>query len=291
MAFSSDLILHPPVPGMVKDNPDATYRFLLEIWNRTGGFTTAQTDLKGLKASVTELNTLQGIHTDNTVQQQLDSKVPAGLLGSMAYESKDNVDITGGVIRGTKYQNGEISASTVVSTNISASTFVNGVIRSSDIYLKTGSSLEADPIGTLYVNATTVVSMGNVEYMMMTKNILANTLNGNFDHLEVIGYGTFPANDNKQEIMLKVINNYVIKARSLSKNGGSWYIKAILQKEGANLKCTAEAMAGEQIVFPAFNKYSSFALDFASDFDVSFKALGDMNGDIMQEGMIIRFCK
>ncbi len=67
--------LQPPTPGMLKDET-ALYRFLLEIYNRTGGSNSKVTDLTGLKVTVPELNTLSGIKTITSVQAQLDSKEP-----------------------------------------------------------------------------------------------------------------------------------------------------------------------------------------------------------------------
>lgn len=68
----TDLILQPPTPNLVsgKENENL-YRFMLEIYNRTGGYNNAIPDFKGLKVGVRELNTLYGINTDDTVQGQL----------------------------------------------------------------------------------------------------------------------------------------------------------------------------------------------------------------------------
>ncbi len=67
--------LQPPSPGMLKDD-SALYRFMLEIYNRTGGSASKVTDLTGLKATVQELNTLVGIKTNTSIQEQLDGKQP-----------------------------------------------------------------------------------------------------------------------------------------------------------------------------------------------------------------------
>jgi hypothetical protein len=72
MSYPSVRILNPPTPDMFQDDT-AHYRFLLEIYNRTGGSKNTGADLSGLTASVRELNTLEGIRLDTTVQAQLNN--------------------------------------------------------------------------------------------------------------------------------------------------------------------------------------------------------------------------
>lgn len=65
------VVLNPPHPGIHQDTKE-TYKYLYELWKRTGGFNSAITDLEGLEASVGELNTLKGVRTNLTVQEQFD---------------------------------------------------------------------------------------------------------------------------------------------------------------------------------------------------------------------------
>jgi hypothetical protein len=78
MSYPSIRILNPPTPDMFQDDT-AHYRFLLEIYNRTGGSKNTGADLSGLTASVRELNTLEGVKIDTTVQTQLN-----GITGLIA---------------------------------------------------------------------------------------------------------------------------------------------------------------------------------------------------------------
>ncbi len=70
----STKILNPPTPDMMTDST-SLYRFLLEIYRRTGGASPNGADLTGLTVSVQELNTLEGIKLGTTVQEQLNGKV------------------------------------------------------------------------------------------------------------------------------------------------------------------------------------------------------------------------
>lgn len=83
--INSEYILHPPVPEMT-NNLEETYKFLLEIWKRTGGYTAFEpVDLKGLSVNADELNTLDGIRTDTTVQYQINGLGHNINLGVIAY--------------------------------------------------------------------------------------------------------------------------------------------------------------------------------------------------------------
>ena len=68
-----DEILDAPDPKKLK-NPSWVVKHLHGIWKRTGGYQSAVYNLTGLEASVKELNTLVGINTGLTVQQQLNKK-------------------------------------------------------------------------------------------------------------------------------------------------------------------------------------------------------------------------
>lgn len=90
MTTIKEFILHPPVPDMINDK-SATYRFLLELWIRSGGYTPAtQVDLKDLTSTSAQLNTLNGIRVDDTVQQQLDANAAQAALGAIAYNQMVN---------------------------------------------------------------------------------------------------------------------------------------------------------------------------------------------------------
>lgn len=54
------------------------------MWKRTGGFNSGIADFSGLEATVSELNTLVGIHTNVTVQSQIDGKQNSFGVGTTA---------------------------------------------------------------------------------------------------------------------------------------------------------------------------------------------------------------
>jgi hypothetical protein len=76
---TSPQLLQAPTPLMLKDE-SAHYRFLLALYNRTGGPSSTMADLSGLTASVKELNTLEGVKLGTTVQQQLNTKVKGTVI-------------------------------------------------------------------------------------------------------------------------------------------------------------------------------------------------------------------
>jgi hypothetical protein len=98
---STDLILNPPTPDMLS-NPNALYRFLLEIYTRSGGYTPNELNITGLKVTVAQLNTLIGIRLDDTVQEQLNSKetvIASGAVtqyyrGDKTWQTLDTLAVT-----------------------------------------------------------------------------------------------------------------------------------------------------------------------------------------------------
>lgn len=87
---SAPILLQAPTPAMLKDD-SAHYRFLLGVYNRTGGSKGNSNNPKelsdivaGLTTSVNELNTLEGMRIGDTVQGQLDNKVAGSIIRSNA---------------------------------------------------------------------------------------------------------------------------------------------------------------------------------------------------------------
>jgi len=74
MANTNVKILQPPTPAMLKDE-NAHYRFLLALYERTGGAEPNGADLTNLKVSVPELNMLSGVNVGKSIQAQLDEKI------------------------------------------------------------------------------------------------------------------------------------------------------------------------------------------------------------------------
>lgn len=123
-------ILNPPTLTLPESAQDF-YKYNLEIWNRTGGFTSAITNLKGLVASVSELNTLVGIHTDDTVQQQLNEKEPglgSGTVAQYLRGDKTWQNLTTTVVpEGTNLYYTDLRARSAISNTATGLTYLNGV--------------------------------------------------------------------------------------------------------------------------------------------------------------------
>jgi hypothetical protein len=75
MANTSLKMLQPPTPNMWMHAPENFYRFLQEIWERTGGYNSKVKSLEGLTTTVEELNALSGIDTTDSVQEQINKKL------------------------------------------------------------------------------------------------------------------------------------------------------------------------------------------------------------------------
>ncbi len=266
------LILQPPTPEMIKTDPTSLYRFILEIWNRTGGFNSSvPQNLKDLKASVAELNQLQGIHVDDTVQQQLDSKISSASLGSMAYQRKENVDISGGKI---------------VGTNISA-----GTISGTAISIPTGSNMTAKPSGTIYCDNTTKGNLGAGEQTLLMSTIIANTLIDDNSYLEIQAFGTLKNTANTKQIKLKIGGAIVLDTGAKAADSGYWEITAtLLRISSTNLKCIARIISSNTLIADSVT-YELLSISPLSNFDVLCAANGQVDNDIVQEGLVIKYFK
>ena len=115
--------LQAPSVAMLKDD-SSHYRFLLGLYNRTGGSKSTSDPTKvltaivtGLTASVNELNTLNGMNVGQPVQNQLDNKVSYAVIydPSSPITTPPNVVISAGVICHDMTSNGSVG---VVETNL-----------------------------------------------------------------------------------------------------------------------------------------------------------------------------
>jgi hypothetical protein len=298
-------ILQPPTPSITTSS-DNLYKFLLEIWNRTGGYNSSSQDLKGLKSTITELNTLVGVNTDDTVQEQLNSKATIASLGNMAFQNSNNVNIVGGSLSDITVV--RCSASNFNATTGTLNSFTlnqctedgctyntvtinSGTISGPSVYVKTGSVNRAQASGSLYTDVVTVANAGAVETTLITYPLLANTLDVNKDYIEIMGFGTFAANANNKEIKFKLGVTTLYDTGVLALNGGSWQIKAVIIRTGvATQKCIVE-VSSSNLLLPNSAVYSSTADNLAADLNVYFTGTGIANNDIVQEGMTIKYFK
>lgn len=260
------VILHPPHPNMTSEERDF---FLKTIYERSGGLTANTVDLKGLEASVAELNTLVGIDTrnNNTVQKQLNLKANAVDLGTIASQDANNVAITGGSITDTS-------------------------ILSSDIKVEAGNTSNYINIGgSLDVNITTAGNSAGVETTLISYTMPVETLSQNKMYLEVTAFGTIAANANNKEIKLKIGSTTLLTTGSIAANSGSWEIKSRIIRENQNgQKCTTSIISSNALIIDS-SAYINASEDLSTQLDIFCTGNGVAANDVVQEGLIIKWYK
>ena len=260
------IILQPPHPGMAKEDRDFYEK---TMWERSGGFESNTPDLKGLAASVAEINTLVGIDTagGNTVQKQLNEKATKADLGTIASQDADNVTITGGNISDTD-------------------------IESSTIQIKAGATTAFLNVGgTLQVDTTTVGNTAGVETDLITYTIAANTLSQTGSYLEITAFGTIAANANLKEVKLILGSTTLLATGSVGANNGSWQIKAKIIRIGAAVeKCICTIVSDNVLVIDEA-KYVAAGEDLAASLIIKCTGNGVANNDIVQEGLTVEWHK
>jgi hypothetical protein len=261
-----DRVIEPPLPNM---SAEESYVWLYDLWDRTGGYETYIVNLNGLEASVAELNTLVGINTNFTVQQQLDSKVNVADIGTMAAQDRDAVDITGGTL-----QNVAITNSTI----------------SGDIEVNVGTSVTtAEPGASLYTNVSEVGNIGGGEDNLMGYTLVANVLGTNGDYVEIEGYGKFAANGNNKRVRLYFGGTLIFDTTAIAANSGSWWIKAkVMREASADQKAIASIIATSALL-PPTSTFTDTSISTTSTIAIQFTGEATADNDIQQEGMAIKW--
>lgn len=260
------VILQPPHPNMSKEERDFYEK---TMWDRSGGLRSNSPDLKGLVASVPELNTLVGITTTDgsTVQKQLNGKAAIADLGTIASQDADNVAITGGSITDT--------AITSHSIQIQAGTTVD--------YLNVG--------GTLNVDTTTKGNTAGVETDLITSTVDANTLSQNGSYLEVTAFGTIATNANLKEVKLILGSTTLLATGSLGANAGTWCIKAKIIRTGSTAEKCINTIVSDNVLIIDEAKYVAATEDLTTDLVIKCTGNGVAGNDVVQEGLIIEWYK
>jgi hypothetical protein len=261
---SHTVILPPPYSGM-HENPQDMYKHMYEYWKRTGGYESAISNIKGLKASVKQLNTLIGIRTDETVQQQINLKANKADLGTMASQNANNVNITGGTIDGV---------------NISGS----------DITIVAGSSTESINVaGTLHTDTTERGNIGGGEDILITYPMPANVLNTKGQFLEVTAWGIVAANANNKRIKFKIGSTILLDTTAVAANSGSWVIDAKITRSGTNKEdCITKIVSSNTLIIDSAN-YVEAAEDMTSNMNIFCTGEATADDDIVQKGMLVKW--
>lgn len=260
-----EVIIEPPHPNDYTDEKEFQRQY--DMWKRSGGYEAATVNLKGLKASVDELNTLVGVDTSTTVQAQLDDKVNTSALGTIASQDADSVAITGGALTGIN-------------------------ISDSDITVVAGTSTTNAQIGgTINVNTTAIANGGAIETDLMSFILGANSLSNNNDYYEIEAWGIYAANANNKTIKVVYGSDVLFTTGVLAANAGTWSFKILIVKTGAALEeVLTKVMSNNALLLDVA---SSVGATQNTILDVTFKLTGQgaVNDDITQKGMIVRWYK
>lgn len=257
------VVLDPPQRNM---SSEALYKFLYEVWKRTGSFNSSIPDLSGLAVNAVQLNTLIDIRTGDTVQDQLNSKENIANLKTMAYQDSDDVSITGGSIKKVT-----ISDSTItIPVN---TTFLD---------LKLG--------GTLFTNTVDVSNVGGVETDLTCYAMRPNTLASQGQFFEIISWGLFAASGTGKRIRLKLgATTLLDTGAGPTPSNGAWVLKAtVLVNSTTSQKCIANIFSpATSMVEYAISTDSTEDLTTPLDLCVTGEAIND--SDIIQKGFILEW--
>lgn len=262
----SNIILQPPTPKMDTDSSEF-YSLLFELWNRSGGFESAVANLRGLKASVKELNTLVGINTDDSVQEQLDLRANKADLGTIASQDANDVSITGGLLSGVNISDSQISV------------------------LAGGSAIEAPVGGTLNMNITPVGNVGAGEDILITYSLVSNTLNIDKDYLDIQAWGTTAANANNKRIKLKFDSLIVLDTGVVAANNASWLINCKIIRLTANTQQIMASIISDSALIINSATFTNGSQDLATSLNIFCTGEAVNDNDIVQHGLSIKWFK
>ena len=269
-------ILSPPRIGMEKDSREM-FKFLYELWKRTGEYSSDIRDFSGLEASVGELNTLVGVRTDERVQTQLDLKANTSDLGTMAFQNATAVSISGGTINSTTINGGLISNTSVINSSVT---------------IPAGSSINtATAGGVLNVDTSATGNTGATETTLLSYSLLANSLNTDQSLIKIAGWGTFAANGNNKRIRIKIGSTTLVDTTALAVNDGVWSFSGMILRKTDSSGAAIIDLLSSNVTLPSRPYYASFSESFTADLNVFFTGEASANDDIVQEGFTVEWCQ
>jgi hypothetical protein len=264
----ADRVIEAPLPSTVR-SPDELYRWLYDMWQRTGGFETYIINLNGLVASVQELNTLVGIDTNTTVQDQLNTKANTADIGTLAEQNANSVAITGGALSSVTITNSAVSGNLQVRVGVSATTS------------KVGASLHTE--------AADIPTTDNLEDNLMAYSLVSGALGNNGDYVEVEGWGTFAANANNKQVRLYFGSTVIFDTTALALNDGSWIIRAKIMREASADQKSIATVISSNTLLPASSQIMNPSEDDQAPILIKFTGQGVSAGDIIQSGFTVKW--
>jgi hypothetical protein len=266
-----DRIIEPPRSN---SSVEDIYRWLYDMWQRTGGYETYVVNLSGLEASVQELNTLVGIDTNFTVQAQLDGKLNADDAGSMALQDADNVNITGGAV----------AAVTIDSAAITNSSF------DGDLRVNIGDSGVTATCGaSLYTDANVAANTNGSENDLMSYSLAPDSLNAEGVYVDIEVWGTFAANANNKRVRVYFGSQVIFDTGAVAANAGNWYIYAKIMNSGAlQQKAVANIISSNALITPTC-AITALTQDETQAVTIKTTAQAVTANDVIQQGFSIKW--
>lgn len=259
-------LIEPPSPGMTTDEQ---FRWLYDVWKRTGGFQNAIANLNGLQASVAELNTLVGINILTTVQAQLNSKADISSLGTMAFQNAIAVAILGGTLNNVA----------ITSSNFSGA-----------VQMLFGSSgVLALPGALINTNVTPTGNVLAVETNLASYSLPSNSLSIDGDFIDIQCYGTFAANANNKQLRLYFGSTLIFDTGAVAANAGSWEIKASVAREDlADQLTIASIISSNALITPTTN-LTDPSESLNTPILIRITGTGVANNDILGRGFNVKW--
>jgi hypothetical protein len=261
-----DRVLEVPRPGMTTDEQ---FRWLYDLWQRTGGYINYIVNLQGLLASVTELNTLVGIDTNTTVQAQLNGKVSVDDIGTMAEQDADAVAITGGVGSNLNFTDSDFSGNVNVEVGSTAVTGRVGGVVTSDF----------TPVG----------NVGAAETDLMQYTLLGGSLDNDQDFVEISAWGTFAANANNKQIRIYFGASTIFDSTAIAFNNANWSVKLTIARQSISVQqCSLDFISSSNLL-AVTTSYTETALNPSSNNIIKFTGTATSNDDLIQKGLVLKW--
>uniref|UniRef100_A0A6M3J257 Uncharacterized protein n=1 Tax=viral metagenome TaxID=1070528 RepID=A0A6M3J257_9ZZZZ len=293
----------------MKRDLDQQFKYNYEIWKRTGGYKSSSSDLSGLTASVNEINMLQGVRTDDLVQEQLDQKANIADLGTMAYQDSDAVAITGGTIDAADITNGTMDATAITNVTIDTSAITGGTIDGAAITTGTidnttitnttidetctveieagDSAILCNIGGVIHVDTTAIGNVGVGEDDLMTFTVPANTCYTNNDILEFTAFGYFAANLNNR-ILRVYCDGVCIMTSPTRVVAGAWSLRGtIIRTSSTTAACESSLHWQQDRDYQ--ETYSSVAITFTTNSIFKLTGEATANDDVQQRGLVLKW--
>ncbi len=136
-------------------------------------------------------------------------------------------------------------------------------------------------------NVTPVGNLNGTSTALITVTLGPDTFHNNGDSLDIMAWGTFAANTNTKNILLKFGTTTLLNSGSLTINGGSWFIKATVTQTSLITEQSIATMNASNGTVPT-SVYTAVSQVLNVPLSIGCVGQGIATNDILQEGLIVR---